>query len=240
MVKERAAQNLRERLAGNAYPGRGIVLGRSMGGEWVQVYWIMGRSANSRNRVLAWEDGVLRTRAANPSKMADPSLIVYSAMRASGRRYLVSNGAQTDALWAGMERGKGFVESLREWRHEPDAPHYTPRISGMIDLDREEAWLAIIRASPFGAGHSEQHFFRYQYVEPGYGYAITTYQGDGEPLPPFEGSPYLLTLEGEPGEAGARLWEALDEDNRISLAVRCIDPAGEEVRVEIINKYQSV
>ena len=236
MVRERAMANLRERLVGNPYPGRGIVLGRNREGDWIQVYWIMGRSANSRNRVFVGEGDLLRTAAANPGLVADPSLIIYNAMRICGRRYIVTNGDQTDAVYEGFAAQRSLAESLAEWRHEPDAPNFTPRISGYIDLDADEAWLSIIKVSPFGPEQSERHFFRFDCIEPGYGYTITTYDTDGDPLPSFSGLPYLLPLDGDPGTG---LWEALDEENRIALAVRRIAADG-AFETQITNRYEVV
>ena len=236
MVREMAVVNLRERLAGNSYPGRGIVLGRNQEGDWVQVYWIMGRSANSRNRVFVDEEDLLRTTAADPGQVDDPSLIIYNAMRICGRRYIVTNGAQTDAVYEGFVAQRSLAESLGGWRHEPDAPNFTPRISGYIDLDTDEAWLSIIKTSPFGSGQSERHFFRFDCIEPGYGYTITTYDTDGDPLPSFSGLPYLLPLDDDPGPD---LWEALDEENRIALAVRRIAADG-AFETQITNRYEAV
>ena len=233
MVKEIAAANLQERLAENPYPGRGIVQGRSPEGDWVQVYWIMGRSANSRNRVFIGENDLLRTEAADPAQLEDPENIIYNAMRVCGRRYIATNGIQTDAVYDGFAAGRNLADSLAEWHHESDAPNHTPRISGYIDLDAEEAWLSILKASPFGPEHSERHFFRFDRIEPGCGYAITTYAGDGDPLPSFFGTPYVLSLD-DP----ARLWEALDADNKISLAVRRIAGDG-TFDTQIINRYEA-
>ncbi len=235
MMTEQATANLRERLQQNPYPGRGIVIGRDPAGGWVQVYWIMGRSENSRNRIFVGEGDLLRTQAADPAKVDDPSLIIYNAMRVCGRRYIVTNGVQTDDVYEAFATGRGFAESLDRWLHEPDAPNYTPRISGYLDLDTEQVWLSILKVSPFDAEQSERHFFRFDSIGPGYGYAITTYAGDGNPLPSFSGTPYLLPLDGDP----ANFWQALDGDNRISLAVRRIAADG-TVETQITNRYKTV
>ena len=240
MLEELSAKNLQERLARNPYPGRGIVIGRNEQGQWTQVYWIMGRSANSRNRLFACEENILRTQAADPSKVDDPSLIIYNAMRQTEGNFIVTNGAQTDAIYAGLQQGQSFAESLLDWKHEPDAPNFTPRISGAVNRPAGEVWLSIIKVSPFDEEQSEHHFFRYADVQSGYGYAITTYQGDGDPLPSFEGSPYLLLLEGDAAQIAAHFWENLDEENKISLAVRQIDPQTGEERMEILNKYAPI
>ena len=234
-VGEQAAANLQQRLAENPYVGRGIVIGRAAEGTWMQVYWISGRSANSRNRIFVAEGDVLRTEAADPAKLSDPTLIIYNAMRVCAWRSIVSNGVHTDAIYEGFAADRSFAESLAGWLHEPDPPNYTPRIAGYVDLEADEAWLAILKASPFDPEHSERHFFRFDCVEPGYGYAITTYDSDGEPLPAFSGVPYLLPL----ADAPARFWEALNPEHRISLAVRRIAADG-AIETEIINRYEAV
>ena len=240
MTAEVAARNLQERIAANPYPGRGIVIGRNEAGEWIQVYWIMGRSPNSRNRLFAYEDEILRTQAADPSKVADPSLIIYNALRQLDGNSIVTNGAQTDGIYEGLQQGKSFAESLLDWNHEPDAPNFTPRISGLIELEKGAVWLSAIKVSPFTSEQSEHHFFRYADIQPGFGYAVTTYSGDGNPLPSFDGAPYLLALQGDAAQIAAGFWGALDEDNKISLAVQQIDPKSGESKIEIVNKYSAV
>jgi hypothetical protein len=168
--------------------------------------------------------------------MSDPSLVIYNAMRICGRRYIVSNGVQTDDIYQGLAAGHSLSESLASWLHEPDPPNYTPRISGYVDLEADEAWLSILKVSPFDPERSERHFFCFACIEPGYGYAITTYDGDGDPLPSFSGTPYILPLD---GDLATRFWEALDADNRISLAVRRI-AAGGQVETQITNRYEAV
>ena len=235
-----AVKNARERIEGNRYPGRGIVLGRGGDNAWTQVYWIMGRSDNSRNRIFVCEDNVVRTEAADPSKVEDPSLIIYNAMRTSGRRFVVSNGVQTDAIWSALEAGSSFTDSLSGWHHEPDAPNFTPRISGCTDVDAQLLWLSILKKSPFSENASERHFFRFDEVEVGMGYAITTYQNDGDPLPSFQGTPYLLSLPGNADEIATHLWSKLNSDNKISLVVRSIEPTSGEVRLVVKNRYNLV
>lgn len=235
-----AVENVRKRIEENPYPGRGIVLGRSEDGAWIQVYWIMGRSDNSRNRIFVCEDGVVRTEAADSSKVEDPSLIIYNAMRTSGGRFVVSNGVQTDAIWAAFEAGRDFADSLNDWHHEPDAPNFTPRISGCTDIDEQVLWLSILKKSPFSEKASERHFFRFDEVEAGMGYAITTYRSDGDPLPSFEGAPYLLSLPGNADEIATYFWSKLNGDNKISLVVRRIEPTSGEVQLVVENRYRPV
>jgi IMP cyclohydrolase len=240
MPEKTAQANLHERLASNPYPGRGLVIGRNEQGRWLQVYWIMGRSANSRNRLFVYEDGILRTEAADPAKVADPSLIIYNAMRQAAGCFIATNGAQTDGIYENLRHGRSFTVALAAWQHEPDAPNYTPRISCLLDQPSGEAWLSVVKATPFSPEHSEHHFFRYIHLASGFGYAVTTYQGDGDPLPSFEGAPYLVPLRGDAAAVAARYWDVLDRDNRISLAVRQVDPRTGEVVVEIINKHVPV
>lgn len=236
MTQQTARANLARRLQGNPYPGRGIVVGRSDRGRWIQVYWIMGRSPNSRNRVFVLEGDTLRTEAADPSRVEDPSLIIYNAMRRLDQVFIVSNGAQTDAVYTGLAQGHSFVEALADWAHEPDAPNFTPRISAALELDSGQVWVSIIKAAP-GSSASEQHFCRYVQVPVGVGYAVTTYTGDGSPLPAFEGTPYLLPLEGGAADIAAAYWRLLDAENRVSLAVRQIDATTGAVETEIVNKH---
>jgi IMP cyclohydrolase len=240
MSESSAQANLRERLQSNPYPGRGLVIGRNEDGRWLQIYWIMGRSANSRNRLFVYEDGILRTQAADPGKVADPSLIIYNAMRQAAGCFIATNGAQTDGIYEDLRHGKSFVAALSAWQHEPDAPNYTPRISCLLDQPTGEAWLSIITCSPMSPEHSEHHFFRYTHVAPGFGYAVTTYRGDGDPLPSFAGTPYLVPLRGEAAQVAAAYWDALDAENRISLAVRQVDPRTGAVALEVINRYTAV
>ena len=239
MTERIAADNLERHLGGNPYPGRGLVIGQSDQEQWIQLYWIMGRSPNSRNRIFAAQGDILRTEAADPSKVKDPSLIIYNAIRRSGKRFIVTNGKQTDTVFDGFGARHSFVDSLMTEHHEPDAPNFTPRISGCLDLSSGDAsiWLSVIEASPFDAGSSGHHFFHYASVPPGYGYCVTTYQGDGDPLPSFEGSPLLMPLRGSPDEISQAYWNVLDEENRISLAVQRIDADGVIASIAVINKY---
>lgn len=239
--QETIADNFSQRIAQNAYPGRGIILGRSAANHWVQVYWIMGRSENSRNRVFEEKEGLLQTKAAHPAKVADPSLLIYNAMREAKGVFIVTNGVQTDAIAQGFEQGSTFEEALSSQVHEPDAPNFTPRISGYLDLRQNQArvMLSIIKASPFDTEHSEHSYFHYQTIAPGYGYAITTYQQDGNPLPSFEGSPFLVPLKGEASQIAQTYWEALNEANKIALAVKNIDSQTQDSETMILNKYHS-
>lgn len=236
-MDQAGSANVDSRLRGNAYPGRGIIIGKNDAGKWIEVYWIMGRSEHSRNRVFVVDDGVLKTQAADPAKVKDPSLIIYNAMREHQEKWIVSNGDQTDTIYDGFGSGQSFEQALATRNHEPDEPNWTPRISGYVDLSGGNplAWLSIIKVSPFCTGCSEHQCFRYACVKAGCGYAITTYREDGNPIPAFEGTPYIVPLQGSAQEIGDFYWKVLDEDNKISLAVRQID--GDRADTIVLNKY---
>ena len=238
-MQELALANIESRLKGNRYPGRGVIIGKNDAGQWIQVYWIMGRSDNSRNRIFVVEDGLLKTHPADPAKVKDPSLIIYNAMRQQQGKWIVSNGDQTDTIYQGIAEGLSFEQALASRNHEPDEPNWTPRISGLVDLSQANgtAWLSIIKLSPFSTEHSEHQCFRYACVQPGFGYAITTYREDGNPIPAFEGTPYIVPLQGQAQDIADFYWQILDEDNKISLAVRQISADG---RADIVlrNKYE--
>ena len=238
-----AQANLVKHIAENTYPGRGVIVGRDVEGNWIQVYWIMGRSENSRNRIFVEEETILRTEAADPTKVDDPSLIIYNAMRISGKSFIVGNGVQTDSIWEGLEKGVSFFDTLQNWEYEPDAPNFTPRISACIDVNREPGflWMSIIKKDLFHEGGSERQFFTYDFVEPGFGYAFTTYEGDGTPLPSFSRSPYLVPIPfSDVTDIADLYWSSIDENNKIAIAVRCIDSKEQKCHTHIINRYTSV
>lgn len=225
----------------NPYPGRGIIVGLDeTGRHLVQVYWIMGRSENSRNRVFAYgPEGILRTAAADPQKVKDPSLIIYEAMIEKDLRFAVSNGAQTeDALAEG-----GLGKSLAHWQYEPDQPNYTPRITALFSLDGRAnpytAEISILKKSLFSEA-CDRYLYALEVSRPGLGYCVTTYAGDGNPLPSFVGDPYLLPLIGDIGTLAQTIWDALNEANRVSLAVKFIDIKTKQKLVKIINQYEVV
>ena len=223
------ANNSLAHISNNSYPGRGIIIGRNHDSEWVVIYWIMGRSDNSRNRVFKYKNNILSTEAADPSLVKDPSLIIYNAMRGIGHNVIVSNGSQTDMIYDKLMLGSGFLTSLAYETYEPDAPNYTPRISGYLDKNFKNISLSVIKRNH--TGNTDHCFYRYSNTPPGTGYCVTTYMGDGDPLPSFQGEPILLPLKGDVDEIANTYWEGLNEDNRISLMVR------EGNYVKIINKY---
>ena len=224
--------DLNQELRGNAYPGRGIVIGQSADGKQAVVaYFIMGRSVNSRNRIFAEEPDGIRTEAADPAKMEDPSLIIYHPVRQMGRGLIVTNGDQTDTIRDFLEKGLPFEQALRTREFEPDGPNWTPRISGLLSPDGSYK-LSILKAGSAEGAPCLRFFYEYEKAVPGAGHFISTYEGFGSPLPSFSGEPVAVEVP-ELGAAALaeRIWAALDGDNRVSLYV-CVD--GEEV---IINKY---
>ena len=228
-------ENLLALLRANPYPGRGIVLGaQSLPGAAVVAYWIMGRSANSRNRVFAETDDGIRTEPYDPAGVEDPSLILYHPVRLVGRRTVVTNGDQTDTIRCFLLQGKSFEDALRTRTFEPDAPNCTPRISGLMEPDGSYR-LSILKASP--GGRCLRQFFEYP-AEPGLGHLLTTYRGDGAPLPSFTGEPIPVAIDAPDAETFAgQLWDALNGDNRVSLFVRHLDLRSGLAHTCVINRH---
>jgi IMP cyclohydrolase len=226
---DRAEATLARHVVANPYPGRGLVLGRSADGEaWLQLYWIMGRSANSRNRVFVRTGATLRTEPFDPAAVEDPSLIIYEAMLELERAYVVSNGDQTRTIYEALAQGGSFEAALATREREPDAPNFTPRISGLIDLrGAAPAFaLSLLKANRADPERTDRTTFRPAPPPPGLGLGLTTYQGDGSPLPPIEGEPLWLPLAGPPETVLERYWGALDRDNRVALALKRIPLGG--------------
>lgn len=214
--------NLIELPALKAYPGRGILLGAAPDGRALIAYFLMGRSANSKNRVLSTDGDGIRAQAFDPAKVEDPSLIIYSPVRVLGNRVIVTNGDQTDTIYDFLQRGETFDAALSTREYEPDAPNWTPRISGLVTVERGgfSYQLSILKR---GAG-CERFTFRYEAPEPGLGHLIHTYRPGENPLKPFVGEPTPVQIDLEPAKLAPALWEALDPDNRVSLFVRAVDP----------------
>ena len=231
--------SLAAELAVNSYPGRGIVIGRSDDGlRAVLAYFIMGRSANSRNRVFTEKDGGIITEAADPSKLEDPSLIIYAPVRVSGSRTIVTNGDQTDTIFEAYEKGHGFAKALRTRTFEPDAPNFTPRISAMSTLENGDFSLemSVLKAADAEGKAALKCFYAYDGVEAGEACFIHTYTGDGSPLPSFAGEPERVSLpEGCVNCLTEAVWNALDRENRVSLWTRTVDLRSGEVRTRIVN-----
>ena len=232
-------QSIQSELQGNTYPGRGIIIGRTQDGtKAFTAYFIMGRSMNSRNRVFVTDGDGIRTQAFDPSKMSDPSLIIYAPVRVLGDTTIVTNGDQTDTIYEGLAAGKTFEQSLRCREFEPDAPNYTPRISGIL-LSDGSFRLSILKSAD-GNPDSRCHFiYDYKSPLPGEGRFLHTYQGDGNPLPSFEGEPVRVSIEADTPKALAdTVWSALNHDNRVSLYVRYTDLATGEFKDAIRNRFK--
>ena len=233
--------SLEQELKGNAYPGRGIVIGKSPDGKYaVTAYFIMGRSENSRNRVFV-EDGTgIRTQAFDPSKLSDPSLIIYAPVRVLGNKTIVTNGDQTDTIYELMDKQQTFEQALRTREFEPDAPNYTPRISGIMHVDNGvyNYAMSILKSNNGSPDSCNRYTFAYSNPANGEGHFLHTYLGDGEPLPSFEGEPKLVEILDDMDAFTDLLWNSLNEENKVSLFVRYIDIANGETRSKIVNKNQ--
>lgn len=233
--------SLEQELKSNAYPGRGIILGKTPDGKKaVAAYFIMGRSGNSRNRVFV-EDGTgIRTQAFDPAKLEDPSLIIYAPVRVLGNKTIVTNGDQTDTIYEGMDKQLTFEQSLRSREFEPDAPNYTPRISGIMHLEngKYNYAMSILKSSNGCPDSCSRYTFAYENPAAGEGHFIHTYMNDGNPLPSFEGEPKLVGMMDNMDAFTDMLWNSLNEDNKVSLFVRCIDIADGTWETRIINKNQ--
>lgn len=237
---EIAYKTLENHIGANPYPGRGLAIGKSAdGSHWQQVYFIMGRSANSRNRQFAVKGTVLETRPFDLAKVEDPSLIIYEAMLEFEKAFLVSNGDQTRTLYAGLANGLSMKEALQKREREPDAPNYTPRITGMLDLSSQspEISLSILKANKINPALTDRHYYYPDLPENGLGYGLTTYMRDGDPLPAFTGDPLILPIEATVEKTLEKYWTALNGDNRISLAVKEIAMDGSVSRIVTRNKY---
>lgn len=237
---ERADENFDSHIRRNAYPGRGIVVGRSSEADaWLVVYFIMGRSAHSRNRRFESEGTTLRTVPVDESLVDDPSLIIYEAMLERPGVMLVSNGDQTRTICDALAAGGSFDSALETREREPDAPNYTPRISAMIELEGERSRLSmsILKANAVDPAQTDRITFRPATPQPGLGLGLTTYQSDGSPLPSFVGDPLLLPCAGTAEAVLESYWKALDEDNKISLAVKQIPGDGSATTLLVKNRY---
>jgi len=231
--------SLEQELRENAYPGRGIVIGRSADGKSaVTAYFIMGRSSNSRNRVFVTEGEGIRTEAFDPSKLEDPSLIIYAPVRVLGNKTIVTNGDQTDTIYEGMDKQLTFEQSLRCREFEPDAPNYTPRISGVMHVEggKFSFGMSILKSNNGNPEQCNRYTYAYENAVAGEGRFIHTYMHDGNPLPSFEGEPKLVSIPNCIDEFTDMLWTNLNEDNKVSLFVRYIDIATGEYETRIVNK----
>ncbi len=231
--------SLAEELRENSYPGRGIVIGKSEDGtKAVAAYFIMGRSENSRNRVFVKDGEGIRTQAFDPSKLTDPSLIIYAPVRVLGNKTIVTNGDQTDTIYDGMDHQLTFEQSLRTREFEPDAPNYTPRISGIMHVENGtyNYAMSILKSNNGNPDSCSRFTFAYENPAAGEGHFIHTYMHDGNPLPSFEGEPKLVSIPNDMDEFTSLLWESLNEDNKVSLFVRYINIADGTYETRIVNK----
>ena len=232
--------DIKQDLAGNSYPGRGIVIGQSADGKQAVIaYFIMGRSENSRNRVFVEEGAGIRTQAFDPAKLSDPSLVIYAPVRVLGEATIVTNGDQTDTIYDFLKEGKTFEEALRTRTFEPDGPNYTPRISGIVER-RQGSFtykLSILKSCDGDPDFAQRFFFEYA-PKPGLGHFIHTYKQDGDPIPSYEGEPTPVLIEGDIDAFTASLWENLNQYNKVSLFVRTIDLTTGGTETRIVNKNQ--
>jgi len=231
-------KTLEERLAGNRYPGRGIVIGKTPdGSKAVAAYFIMGRSANSRNRIFTEKDGEIFTEPFDASRVEDPSLIIYAAVRSFENHLIVTNGNQTDTIYDGLRAGGSFESALEPREFEPDGPNWTPRISGMLTFaDRDFTYKMSILKSGDRAG-SFCNRFTYSYgAEAGLGHFLHTYVCDGNPIPTFQGEPERVAIPDSIDTLTEALWNSLDAENKISLYVRYVDLATGACEERMVNK----
>ena len=231
--------SLQEELQANAYPGRGIVIGKTPDGtKAVTAYFIMGRSENSRNRVFVEDGEGIRTQAFDPSKLTDPSLIIYAPVRVLGNKTIVTNGDQTDTIYEGMDKQLTFEQSLRSREFEPDAPNYTPRISGILHMEngRYNYAMSILKSNNGNPDACNRYTFAYENPKAGQGHFIHTYMHDGDPLPSFEGEPKLVSVCDDMDAFTDLLWNNLNEDNKVSLFVRYINLENGTYKTKIVNK----
>ncbi len=233
------AISLEQELRSTTYPGRGIVIGRSADGKKaVTAYFIMGRSENSRNRIFVEDGAGIRTQAFDPSKLVDPSLIIYAPVRVLGNKTIVTNGDQTDTIYELMDRQQTFEQALRTREFEPDAPNYTPRISGIMHLEngKYNYAMSILKSNHGDPSSCLRYTFAYSNASAGEGHYIHTYMGDGNPLPSFEGEPTLVTIEGDLDQFTDTVWNSLNADNKVSLFTRFIDLETGAYESRIVNK----
>ena len=228
-------------LAAKEYPGRGIILGKSEDNRAVFAYFIMGRSTNSRNRVFEVSNDDIKTKAFDESLLSDPSLIIYSPVRVLGKKIIVTNGDQTDTIYEYLKDKKTFEDALYTRTFEPDAPNFTPRISGLIDIESGlKLKLSILKSDEGDESQALRFFYNYDNPKPGEGFLIHTYKENSDPLKSFEGEPVKVSLKGSIDEFCNSLWNSLNDDNKISLAVRYIDMATGKYEQIIKNKLEGM
>lgn len=231
-------KSMKDRIDGNPYVGRGIVIGKSSDGKKAATaYFIMGRSANSRNRVFTVKNGEVFTEPFDASKVEDPSLIIYAAIRKFENKLIVTNGDQTDTVYDGIVTGKSFSESLESREFEPDAPNFTPRISGMLTFGENDFKyeMSILKSLDENGSDCARYTFSYP-SKAGLGHFIHTYVTDGNPIPTFQGEPERVAIPDSIDEFADEIWNYLDENNKISLYVRYTDLTDGSYEKKLINK----
>ena len=231
--------SLENELKQNPYPGRGIIIGRSKDGKKaVTAYFIMGRSENSRNRIFVEDGEGIRTQAFDPSKLIDPSLIIYAPVRVLGNKTIVTNGDQTDTIYELMDKQQTFEQALRTREFEPDGPNYTPRISGIMHIEsgNYNYAMSILKSNNGDPSSCNRYTFTYENAKAGEGRFIHTYKCNEDPLPSFEGEPKLVEIPNDIEDFTQMLWESLNEDNKVSLFVRYIDLETGKYETRIVNK----
>ncbi len=234
--------NLASYLENNEYPGRGIAIAKAPDGKQLFIgYFIMGRSANSRNRVFAplTEQNGIETKAADPEKLEDPSLIIYNPVLTLGKTHIVTNGDQTDTIYNALCRGESFEDALRTRTFEPDEPNYTPRISGIV-YDDGTYKLSILKSANGNGASAQRYFYEYSQPVAGEGHFISTYKQDGNPIPSFEGEPLRFDCPATVGAFASSIWGSLNENNKVSLFARVIDLETGKTGEVIYNKYEAV
>ena len=235
-------KSLAQELSSNTYPGRGIVIGKSPDGKYaVTAYFIMGRSENSRNRIFVTEGEGIRTQAYDPARLEDPSLVIYAPVRVLGNKTIVTNGDQTDTIYELMDKQQTFEQALRTRTYEPDAPNYTPRISGIMHLENGSYnyAMSILKSNNGNPDASNRYTFAYENPVAGEGHFIHTYMGDGSPLPSFEGEPTWVGIEGDIDSFTQMIWNNLNEENKVSLFVRYIEIETGKYETRILNRLKN-
>lgn len=227
-------------LKNNSYPGRGIILGKTNDStKIIQIYWIMGRSENSRNRIFTVEkNNFVKTEVFDKTKMTDPSLIIYYPVKDINNFHIVTNGNQTDAIYDFLKVNKSFENAVNEQLYEPDKPNFTPRISGLVNIKKCEYKLAIVKTINHNENYYIRNIFSYNDLIKGKGYCITTYEKDGTPLPGFEGEPVPVDIYDSIEENINKYWDLLDKENKVSLLVKSINIENDSIEIKVKNKNQ--
>jgi IMP cyclohydrolase len=234
-------KDISQLLKDNSYPGRGIIIGKSTNGaNAVIAYFIMGRSEISRNRVFVAENNGIKTEAYDPTKLVDPSLIIYSPVRVNKNATIVTNGDQTDTIFEHLTNGKTFEQALRTREFEPDAPNFTPRISGIVEqFENNFSYkLSILKSNRYNSSSCLRFFYEYATPVSGEGHFIHTYEHDGNPIPSFEGEPTAIAISGDIDTFANTIWQSLNNDNKVSLYVRYLSLKTGVIENRIINKNE--